>query len=309
MQPGDYKPISVVMATYNGGLFLEEQLESILAQSLKSHEIIVCDDQSSDDTIAILENYQRRGLLKYYINDERLGVIGNFKKAVSLASRVNYVALADQDDIWMPEKLERSVERLALIEEDNKPSMIYSDLLVVDRNLNILNRSFWNELGQDNYNHTLKTLLFGNFITGCTILMNSKMRDLFPTIPENVSMHDAWLALIAYTFGAVDSIPDPLVKYRKHENNEAHSTHFRKKNRLRRLRDYLRYIWLHNDYLDKEFNLVQKFYDRFRDDISHEQTELLLSFLQLRNKSFIGKKLAFERSFKGQWKKSRFFRY
>src|ERR1700741_8897 len=151
--------ISVVMTTYNGERFLVQQIESILSQTLPPKEIIVCDDGSSDGTVNILEKYRKSHSIIYHVNEKRLGVVNNFKKAVSFTSPGNYVALSDQDDIWLPEKLERSATALSTIDDGKTPAMIYSDLIVIDQDKNILNGSLNNELGFDKYRHCLSTLL------------------------------------------------------------------------------------------------------------------------------------------------------
>src|SRR5450631_4123056 len=97
-------PVSVVIATHNGERFLEQQINSILTQTVKAAEIIVCDDDSKDNTIPILEKFSCKGYLTYYRNTKRIGVVENFKKAVSLCLPGTYIALCDQDDIWLPEK-------------------------------------------------------------------------------------------------------------------------------------------------------------------------------------------------------------
>ena len=127
-----YPSISVAMATYNGEKYLEEQLDSILSQSLLPSEIIVCDDQSTDGTRKILDKYQQKGLLTYFVNHKRLGFIGNFKRAVSLTSPDHYIALSDQDDIWLPGKIQAAAELLLKVEVGQRPAMVYSDLILVD---------------------------------------------------------------------------------------------------------------------------------------------------------------------------------
>ena len=97
--------ISVVMATFNGARYLDEQLQSIVEQTILPEELIICDDGSSDNTIQIIQNYEKILPIKLIINVLRLGVAANFKKAAALAKQGNYIAFADQDDIWNLDKL------------------------------------------------------------------------------------------------------------------------------------------------------------------------------------------------------------
>ena len=98
------KLVSIAMATYNGEKYLKEQLDSIYAQTYKDIEVIVCDDCSSDKTVEILDEYKEKYGLKYYINEKNLGFKKNFEKAISLCSG-DFIALADQDDIWIENKI------------------------------------------------------------------------------------------------------------------------------------------------------------------------------------------------------------
>ena len=297
-----HKTVSVVMATFNGALFLEKQMHSILQQSLMPVSIIICDDGSTDDTVNILKKFSNQyPIIKYFVNEERLGVIGNFKKAVSLASDADFIALSDQDDIWFPDKLEKLCENLSVIDDGQAPAMVYSDLVVIDGNEKILNPSFWNELGHDGYTHNFETLLFGNFVTGCTILMNQPMRNHFARMPADVLMHDAWLALIAFSFGKVDVIPEPLVKYRRHNTNAAFLTTYQKKNTIQKWLVHIKLLFTKNDYLKDQLQLVQMFMDAYGNLLKQEQAEKVNTFLQLRNRSYLRKKLLFKTFFKNHW--------
>lgn len=298
----NYPPISVAMATYNGAKYLEAQLDSILSQTLKPTEIIVCDDSSTDGTQEILEKYQARGDLKFFVNAERLGFIGNFKRAVSLTSPKNYIALSDQDDIWLDTKIESAAKLLLKIDEINRPSMVYSDLVLVDEQLNLLNQSFRDELGQSKYEHCLETLLFGCFVNGCTMLMNQKMRAYFPSIPNQGALnHDTWMSLIAYTFGNVSVVPESLILYRKHTDNATGLISLSKMTRFQRLWHEAKRSFTKNDLFEDQIRFVSAFYNTFLEEISHEHQTLLRRFMKLKGKSYLEKKIALRKFFYGKW--------
>jgi glycosyltransferase involved in cell wall biosynthesis len=299
----EYTPISVAMATYNGGKYLAEQLDSILSQTLIPAEIIVCDDQSTDNTPEILEEYRRRGLLKYYINDQRLGFIRNFKKAVSLCKPGNYVALSDQDDIWLPSKLSLAAQYIKNIDETDSPAMVYSDLILVDQNKNLINPSFRSELGQGGYIYCLETLFFGCFVNGCTMLMNPAMSSYFSTIPDQGALnHDTWISMIAYTFGKADIIPEPQIYYRSHGNNATEVGGFKKKRRLNRLFSEIVHSFKRNDLFEDQISFASEFYNTFQDRLSTEQKALFIRFINLKGKSWLEKKIALRMFFRGKWK-------
>jgi glycosyltransferase involved in cell wall biosynthesis len=295
--------ISVVMATYNGALFLEEQIESILAQSLPPVEIIVCDDQSTDSTVQILQKYAEHCCLTFSVNNTKLGVVANFKKAVSLASKENYIALSDQDDIWLPEKLEKSMMALKKIEEANLPALVYSDLVLVDHNNQLLQKSFATFLGNNKYQHCLETLLFGNFVTGCTVLMNPIMRNYFSDIPihKNIN-HDSWMALIGYSFGKANALTEKPIRYRKHSENVT-IANIKKTNRFIRIMNHLKYSLQTNHFLEEELVLVRYFFEKYEKQLSHKDANIMLQFLSLTNGSYLKKKMAFEKAFISHWVK------
>jgi len=291
--------ISVVMATCNGEKYLDKQIQSILQQTLKPTEIIVCDDVSTDSTVSILEKYRQEGQLKYIINDNRLGFIGNFKKAVSLANTSNYIALADQDDEWMPDKLEKSAKFLKQLDDGKTIALVYTDLLWIDQHEIILNKSFRNVLGQDKYEHNLQTLLFNNVVTGCTILMNHAAASFFAEIPNDVPFHDEWMALVAFTFGKAESIKLPLVKYRRHDNNASIAADIKIRSRPQRLLlELIDFFKGKDDFLANRFKTVQKFYDQYHSQMKPISKSYYEEFLKLCDKPYFIKKLAFRKMVK-----------
>jgi glycosyltransferase involved in cell wall biosynthesis len=288
--------ISVVMTTYNGEKFLREQLDSILAQTLMPEEIIVCDDCSTDGTIAILEQYKHIRGFRYVVNEKQLGLIRNFKKVVSMAANDHYVALSDQDDIWLPEKLSLSAELLGQL-EPLLPGMIHTDLIWVDEQQNVLNTSFYNERRQSNYKHNLQTLLFANFATGCTIMMNPLLRVYFEEMPDDIKFHDAWIALAAFTFGSVGEIARPTIKYRRHGNNLSIAGNTKAPNRYRQIKnEIIASLKGDEDFLALQFTTAKRFYHQYWKLMSPEIARCFEKFLSLQHQSYLYKKLAFRRT-------------
>ena len=297
-----YPPVTVAIATYNGAKYLEEQLHSILSQTLVPAELVVCDDASDDGTRDILEKYQAKGLLRFYVNEKRLGYVANFQKAVLNASLGHYIALSDQDDIWLPGKLEAAMKVMLKLETGDKPAMVYSDLILVDENRDLLNPSFRNELGQDGYERCLDTLLFGGFVNGCTMLMNPKMSDYFSTIPAGEFItHDTWISLIAYTFGQVGTVPEALIHYRSHTNNATDLKGLKKLSRLSRVWGEMTSAFQKNDLFEKELACVGSFYDTFSEKLTPVQRKLITKFLKLKGRSYIEKKIGLRVFFRGKW--------
>ncbi|MCR4432905.1 MAG: glycosyltransferase [Caldiserica bacterium] len=136
---------SVCIATYNEAKFLKEQIESLLHQTILPDEIVVSDDSSSDDTPRILEEYQNRHprLFRIFLHKDNLGFVGNFERCLKEA-RGDFVVLCDQDDIWLPEKLEKQIR---IFQQYPEVGMVFCDLKVVNSNLALVRNSFWDILG------------------------------------------------------------------------------------------------------------------------------------------------------------------
>jgi glycosyltransferase involved in cell wall biosynthesis len=285
--------ISVALASYNGVKFLSDQLDSILNQTHKPAEIIVCDDLSKDETHDILTAYHQKGLIKYYKNENRLGPIGNFQKAISLCTG-EYIALSDQDDIWFKDKLEVCLNKMQEIERDpSKPSLVYSDLEVVDENLSVINPSLWKHLLAKPEKETFYTLLFGNVVTGCTMVMNKSMTSYLKTIPSSAIMHDYWAALIAYGFGQYGIIERPLLQYRQHYSNVTNNYQRTIKNRIISLLEDTKIISSSRPtFLDAELKQGEDFYKLYNHLLTTHDQEKLSSFLSLKDRSFITRKWA-----------------
>ena len=206
--------VSIAMTTYNGGKYLRKQLDSLVNQTYKNIEVIVCDDCSKDDTISILESFKDKLNLKYFINEKNLGVVKNFEKAMGLCQG-EYIALCDQDDIWLPKKIEILMKRL-----DNY-SLIFSDAALIDTNDKIIGKSFREFQKLTIWSHKpLVPLFFGNFVTGCTTLLTKDLVQKSLPIPEGERFHDWWLATVACKENGIKAINEKLVLYRQHSSND-----------------------------------------------------------------------------------------
>ena len=206
--------ISIAMATYNGEKYLREQLESIYAQTYKNIEVVVTDDGSTDKTVEILEEYANSHGLRYYINEINLGFVKNFEKAVDLC-RGDYIALSDQDDIWLPYKLSTLMENIG----DN--ILACSDLALINENGQTLEESFFESTNRSkNEKFTFYKLMFRNYIWGCTILMKKDLLKKAHPIPINAESHDQWYGLVASAVGSIYLHKKSLILYRQHDKNK-----------------------------------------------------------------------------------------
>ena len=206
--------VSIALATYNGSRFLREQLDSIYSQTYKNIEVVACDDCSTDDTASILEEYRQSHGLRYEINERNQGFVRNFEKVLSRCSG-EFIALADQDDIWLPEKLETELNGLG------NASLVYSDAFLVDEAGCELPGSLIQASGvRPVSGKSFKYFVCNTCVTGCTTLFRRELLVLALPIPACEIYHDWWLAVVASCHGGVRYLPERLVKYRQHDAND-----------------------------------------------------------------------------------------
>jgi glycosyltransferase involved in cell wall biosynthesis len=279
--------LSVAMATYNGEKYLSDQIDSIINQTCRPEEIIVSDDHSTDGTISILENYQNRGLIKYFINPKK-GVIENFKNAVRHCKRDNFIALSDQDDIWFPEKNELCLYEL-MRTDPQVPTLVFSDLAVIDSNNRQLNKSFFKEIvGANPEFEKLKSLLYSNKVIGCSTVFNQAMRNYFEKMPNDILMHDYWIALISFTFGKHVYIKKPLINYRRHSNNVT-STHDSLVYKF--LKELIDYMLNREIILDKHIETVIMFNQLYNSKFDSNEKKCIDDFINLKYQPTYKKRL------------------
>ena len=208
--------ISVCMATFNGGKFIREQLESILSQLPPDAEIIIADDGSTDDTLLVVDSL-KESRIRVLPAERHLGVIYNFERALR-ASKGEIVFLADQDDVWLPGKVEMC---LAALNE--------ADLVMHDAFLLGLSDAFESAWGRNGKLSDIRTYRSGvvanwwkNSFTGCCMAFRRKVLDKALPFPKNLPMHDQWLGVVAEKYFKVSYVDEPLVEYRQHSSNATH---------------------------------------------------------------------------------------
>ena len=204
--------ISIALATYNGEKYLREQLDSIFSQTYKDIEVVACDDGSSDGTVYILKDYERKHGLRLYVNEKNLGYIKNFEKAVLLCEG-EYIALSDQDDVWESQKLDKLVKGI------RNNLLIFSDASLITGDGKEITRSAFKYVRVNPMRAlSMQYMAFRNYVTGCTILFQCELIKKAVPFNSNVS-HDYWLAMFALNENRLIYLPDQLVKYRQHLAN------------------------------------------------------------------------------------------
>jgi len=214
--------ISVVLCTYNGAVYLREQLDSLARQSSPPSELIVSDDASSDDTARIVSDFAVNAPfpVRLAVNAVNVGFIANFEKAIALASG-DVIALCDQDDVWRGDKLAKV--RAAF---DGNPNLglVFSDGDIVDDTLAPLGRRLFEYASFDRRRqarvragNAFDVLLDANVVTGATMAFRADLRDLvLPIPPDRGRFHDSWIALLTSALADVAFVDEPLIQYRQH---------------------------------------------------------------------------------------------
>jgi len=212
------------MATYNGEKYIGEQLESLLAQTYTDWQLIVRDDCSSDKTMDILRSYQQKYPQKIQVIKAETpsgGAAQNFFKLLDYVEN-DYVMFCDQDDVWLPNKIALTMERMQESEGRygrDMPILVHTDLWVVDENLQTLNPSFFAMAKMNPLKNTLNDLLVTNTVSGCTMMINKALLNQTVIPSRDALMHDSWIALVAQLFGEIVTLRKATLRYRQHGNN------------------------------------------------------------------------------------------
>lgn len=220
--------VSVALCTYNGSIFLEQQIDSILNQSIPVNEIVVCDDVSSDDTIFILEKYSQNhpNLFFIHVNEVNLRSNKNFEKAISLCTG-DYIFLSDQDDIWKSNKIE---ETLKVFKENKNAEGVFSDGELIDDNNALLfkDTSLWDSVYffesqmQKPIDLFRLLILKSNFLTGATLCIKKEVKEFcFPFKNTSTTLfHDEWFALLLSDRNTLFYSTEKLISYRIHSQQQ-----------------------------------------------------------------------------------------
>lgn len=215
--------ISIALCTCNGEAFLDEQLRSYLDQQRVPDEVVICDDASSDSTATLLDAFARNAPFPVRVtrNPERLGITANFAQAIAQSSG-DYIALSDQDDVWLPHKLARLEEAL---ESQPQAQAAFSDARLVSSELGPLGRTIWQSVGLGEADlhafssgNAVAVLVRQPVVTGATLMFRSALRATALPIPAGW-MHDEWLAMLAGAGGGLVAVDEALVLYRQHTAN------------------------------------------------------------------------------------------
>lgn len=280
--------VTIIVATYNGELYLKEQLDSLVNQSFNNYQILIGDDASTDNTFTILKEYEEKYRnITVIQNEEQLGFVANFEKLLIL-SKTKYIAFCDQDDIWYEDKLEKAIDALENIGREDIPLLFHSDLRVVNGKKNILFNSFFQMRGYAFPNTRSVDIMLGRSgIMGNSMVINKVLKDKVLPFPKELVVHDYWIGLVNELFGERVTFEKPLLDYRLHHSNSSNSLEKVTNNKL------LKYLFDRNlrlPYHDvKREQVLEVLLKRFTLNKEDKKlVEVFLDYLLLRrNKRFL----------------------
>ncbi|MBP5159931.1 MAG: glycosyltransferase family 2 protein [Lachnospiraceae bacterium] len=297
--------VNIAMATYNGSAYLREQLDSILSSTYTDWSLAIFDDMSTDDTVSIAREYAGKYPERIFVYEaaENKGSTVNFLEGLKKmyrhsmtneasedrtsfsSNRAKYFMFADQDDVWLKDKIEITLQRMKSMEKKfgrDVPALCYTDAVVVDSNLHFMRKSFHSTSHLKTRKNDLAHLLMENKCMGCTMMMNAALVELLDEIPLQARYHDWWMVLLAAAFGKVRAFDEQTLLYRQHGDNQVGSTGFvsyifSRLTSVRRQREKLR----------QSFAQAEALLELYGDRMDFEKRRIVREFARLDSYGFI----------------------
>ena len=281
--------IDILMATYNGEKYLRPQLDSILQQSNQEWRLIIRDDCSTDKTVQIIKEYQllRPEQIVLLQAEQPSGSAQNNFFQLLQYSKAEYIMFADQDDVWLKNKVQLTLDKMQQLEQQygkDMPLLVHTDLAVVDERLHILNNSMTIRQNINIKKNGLNNILVQNTVTGCSMMINQSLKLFVAEIPKEAIMHDMWFALIAAAFGHIDFVEKATILYRQHSDNVvgAKNTYY-----------YLTHLKTEFQNLlygqRKRYRQAAEFLEQFRDILPEQHQQLLYDYSALEDANLLRK--------------------
>lgn len=275
------KKVLILLATYNGEEYISDQIKSILNQTYNNIELIILDDNSKDRTIEIIKRFQKEdNRVILYHNKVNIGILQNFNKLLNIAREIeyDYIMLADQDDVWKENKIEKTLKLMVEVEERDKltPILIYTNLELVDRKLEKLNM----KIRYKRKTIRLFRILHQNPIYGCTMMLNKELiNNLEVVFPEEFIHHDYYITFMAYLVGKIYHLDIETILYRQHGANNSGSSINNRSKKFLNIPNLDRNI-------EQFYNLSNLILSKYKEYIS-EQDKIAIENILKKNKYFL----------------------
>jgi len=292
----DYAPlVDIILPTFNGEKYLPELLDSIANQSYKNFRLLVRDDASSDKSAKLLKSCHFFPQKNIYIssNDENIGVVHNINKLL-MESSASYVMFADQDDVWLKDKITMSLQEIKRAEAQfgvDTPIVVFTDAYVGDENLVKQANSLLEFNGYFGYSSQedamqFRNLMVQNLISGCTMVINIALKKRMLPIPAGVIMHDWWIMLVASAMGRTIFMADKTMVYRIHQNN---TLGLREASLLKGIWSVLKSPLQAKGRVSESYKQARIFQDIYFDILSRDVRLLLIEYTDLPSLNIIHK--------------------
>ena len=285
------KTIAILMATYNGEKYVEEMLRSLEKQTEDDFFCYIHDDGSTDQTMHILKKWVEDHPYHFMILEGQAqgSAKDNFFWMLAQVES-DYYMFADQDDVWMPDKVEKSFRKMkqteTLCQDKYQAFCVFTDMQVGDENLQEIAPSFIRYIGRDPYRTSMAEIIMDNPAAGCTMLFNRPLRDAALELrdPTKIEMHDVWILALAAAYGTehVGVVDEACAYYRQHANNEMGARTESKADKIKRnLIDLCsgRFMQQKRAFLQKGRNLAGQMY--LVDALPEKQKKILEEFSEI----------------------------
>lgn len=278
------KTIDILLATYNGEKYLKEQIESILNQTYSNIRLIISDDCSTDKTKEIIKEYEEKdNRIIGYFHEKNLGYVKNFEFLLSKVENEIYM-LSDQDDVWLPTKVEHTYKKLKETDAD----LVFTDLEVVNEKLETIYPSFNDFMLLSRkikkYLHSYRLQYLYNCVTGCTLMSKKKFIEMILPIPtqSKYAIHDTWIACTVANNGKMEYLDEKTIKYRQHGNNQVGTDKISHKfSKLQQVRDL---------FIEVKLGLFRTYVENdriFNDELKEKNKKALNYFEMIKDKKHV----------------------
>lgn len=278
--------VDIILAAYNGEKYIAEQIESIIKQSFKNWRLLIRDDNSTDRTLNIIKKYSQLDNRIRIVenNNSNKGVTKNFEILLNI-SKAEYTAFSDQDDVWLPCKIEKMMKEIQQTEKEygyENAVLIHTDAYIADKDLNILSENFIADYG---HKEGLNKLLFASKVQGASMMINKKLKKRILPLPDGLQLYDYYISLICEIFGIRKFIDQSLMYYRIHDNNLLG----RYGNKIDLLKRFLK----RESYLSRETEIyaVKSFKEKYIQSLNKNEIKMIDDYLNLNNNCSLFEKI------------------
>ena len=282
--------VEIIISVYNGEKYLEDQLNSIFSQTYQNFKIIIRNNGSTDNTELIINTYKKLYPNKIFIDPSKEQILPLYLSFSSLLkySSSKYLMFSDADDVWLNFKIMKSLDEIKKLENiynPETPCLVFTDLIIVDKNLNLISKSMFHFQSLKPNRMKINYLLSQDIACGNTFIFNRALLNLIYPIPFGAGMHDIWTSLVAVTLGKVSYLNQSTILYRQHENNICGSN-----SQYKRILYYFKNFYLINNKINEKFHLANTFLTYYNKILPIHERNLIELFISIEKVGFFKKR-------------------